>query len=63
MIPDAYNTQAYNRASYVENNPMAFIDPTGHVDETVIVKRFFSRMQRVRYRVKVVCATICPVIG
>lgn len=30
VIPDAKNLQAYNRYSYVANNPLKFVDPTGH---------------------------------
>jgi RHS repeat-associated protein len=30
IIPGASNPQAYNRYSYVLNNPLRYIDPTGH---------------------------------
>jgi hypothetical protein len=30
LIPDAQNPQAWNRYSYVKNNPVNFNDPTGH---------------------------------
>ena len=37
-IPDAFNGQAFNRFSYVNNGPLSFIDPTGHENvETVTV--------------------------
>ncbi|MBV9990531.1 MAG: VCBS repeat-containing protein [Alphaproteobacteria bacterium] len=30
IVPDAYDTQAFNRTTYVRNNPMKLIDPSGH---------------------------------
>ena len=30
IVPDPANPQAYNRYSYVNNNPLVFLDPTGH---------------------------------
>lgn len=31
LIPDIYNPQALNRFSYVNNNPIRYNDPTGHM--------------------------------
>jgi len=33
LIPDLYNPQSLNRYSYVNNNPIRYNDPTGHVFE------------------------------
>jgi RHS repeat-associated protein len=34
IIPDAYNGQSYNRYTYVEDNPLSYEDPTGHLNCT-----------------------------
>ena len=31
MIPDLNNPQSYNRYSYVQNNPLRYTDPSGHL--------------------------------
>ena len=33
IVPDPGNLQSLNRYSYVRNNPLSRIDPTGHLDE------------------------------
>jgi RHS repeat-associated protein len=33
LIPDAQNPQAWNRFSYVRNNPILYNDPTGHNED------------------------------
>ena len=35
-IPDPTNTQDYNRYSYVDNNPLTYIDPSGFDDEPML---------------------------
>jgi RHS repeat-associated protein len=30
VIPDVYDPQSLNRYAYVENNPLKYVDPTGH---------------------------------
>jgi len=30
IVPDAKNLQAHNRYSYTENNPLKYVDPSGH---------------------------------
>jgi len=36
IIPDYYNPQSLNRYSYVVNNPLKYVDPTGNWFETVV---------------------------
>jgi hypothetical protein len=35
-VPDPINPQSFNRYSYVENRPVALVDPTGHFSESAI---------------------------
>ncbi len=32
LLPDLYDPQALNRYSYCRNNPLIYVDPTGHLD-------------------------------
>jgi len=31
LVPDAGNPQSFNRYSYVYNNPLKYVDPSGHI--------------------------------
>ena len=33
IVPNPFNPQSLNRYSYVRNNPLIYIDPTGHYDD------------------------------
>ena len=33
FVPDPSNPQSLNRYAYVRNNPLKFVDPSGHSDE------------------------------
>ncbi len=46
LIPDATNSQALNRYSYVLNNPLSLIDPSGHSWWSKKVKPFFKKYWR-----------------
>lgn len=35
MVPELYNPQAWNRFSYVQNNPLRYTDPSGHFWEEI----------------------------
>jgi RHS repeat-associated protein len=38
VVPDSYDPQALNGYAYVQNNPLIYVDPSGHTDENVVVK-------------------------
>lgn len=33
LVPYPYNSQSWNRYSYVRNNPLRYVDPSGHADQ------------------------------
>lgn len=37
VVPDSYDPQALNRYAYVLNNPLIYIDPSGHDGDVVII--------------------------
>jgi RHS repeat-associated protein len=42
LVPDPYNPQSLNRYSYVRNNPLKYIDPTGHEEGCPGTEKFIS---------------------
>ena len=44
VIPDAINSQAYNRYMYVVGNPVSFNDPTGHWRFKGLWKKFVDKV-------------------
>jgi RHS repeat-associated protein len=36
IVPGAGNPQAYNRYAYTLNNPLRYVDPSGHAAETIV---------------------------
>jgi hypothetical protein len=37
MLPDIYDPQQLNRYAYVRNNPLKYVDPTGHAAAAVVM--------------------------
>jgi pyocin large subunit-like protein len=48
LIPDPSNPQAWNRYSYVGNNPVNFNDPTGHQKEKNLTGYQRERQNRLK---------------
>jgi len=52
VIQDPYDTQAYNRYSYVRNNPMFYTDPSGHDFWSKIKNKVTREVRRVGRQIK-----------
>lgn len=44
FIQDPYNTQNFDRYSYVYNNPLIYTDPSGEIAETIVLTAYFAFM-------------------
>ena len=44
MVPDAKDLQSYNRYSYVRNNPLKYVDPSGHFFFIFIIAAFVGAL-------------------
>jgi RHS repeat-associated protein len=58
MIPYMYNTQSFNRYSYVRNNPLKYIDPSGHWGFSSITKAFKKVVNVVKKYAKVIVIAV-----
>ncbi len=57
MIPHIYDSQSFNRYSYVRNNPLKYTDPTGHFGIGSLFKPFQNLMSFVSSHLDVIVAT------
>jgi RHS repeat-associated protein len=39
VVPGVFNSQSMNRYSYVRNNPLSRVDPSGHMDEKTVAEK------------------------
>lgn len=54
IVPNAYDSQSYNRYAYVTNNPLSLVDPSAPqppiLDPDEMVARFEGQWRRRRWR-------------